>query len=197
MMQNRDFKILEKKALSSGFYKVEKYKLQHRLFNGAMSQPFERELINRYKVAAVLPYDPRLNQVVLIEQFRIGALQDPNPWLLEVVAGILTEAEESITDLARREVEEEAGLKVTDLIPISNYWVTPGGSQEHVSLFLAKVDASQAGGIHGLPEENEDIFVHVLEVAEAFAAVRSGRINNATTIIALQWLELNLASLHI
>ena len=108
-----------------------------------------------------------------------------------MVAGILT-SNESLEDLAKRETKEEAGLVAEELMPICDYWVSPGGANERVALFCAKVDASHAGGVHGLADENEDIRVHVFSSEEAFSMVRSGRINNAATIIALQWLELNI-----
>lgn len=187
----KDVEILAAKVAYKGFYSLEKYRLRHRLFAGDWGPVIERELFVPYRVAAALPYDPQSNKVVLIEQFRIGALQDEHsPWLLEMVAGILTN-EESLEALAKRESKEEAGLEVKKLIPICDYWVSPGNSNERVALFCAIVDASDAGGLHGLPEEHEDIRVHVFDAQEAFAMVRSGRINNAATIIALQWLELN------
>lgn len=187
-----DVDILEVNPEFQGFYRVEKYRLRHRRFAGDWSVPFQRELIIRHRVAAALPYDPKLDQVVLIEQFRIGALADQNsPWLLEMVAGIMTHPE-SLETLIEHEMQEEAGLSIQALMPICDYWVSPGGSSEKVALFCAKVDASKAGGIHGLADENEDIKVHVFAPETAFAGVRSGRINNAATIIALQWLELNL-----
>lgn len=187
-----DVDILEVNPQFRGFYGVDKYRLRHRRFAGDWSAPFERELILRYRVAAALPYDPILDKVVLIEQFRIGALADEcSPWLLEMVAGIMTQPE-SLESLIEHEMQEEAGLSIQALLPICDYWVSPGGSSEKVALFCAKVDASKAGGIHGLRDENEDIQVHVFDSEAAFAAVRKGRINNAATIIALQWLELNL-----
>ncbi len=191
-----DVDILEVNTLFRGFYGIEKYRLRHRRFAGDWSVPFDRELIIRHRVAAALPYDPKLNQVVLIEQFRIGALADESsPWLLEMVAGIMTHPE-SLESLVEHEMQEETGLSVQGLLPICDYWVSPGGSSEKVALYCAKVDASKAGGIHGLADENEDIKVHVFDSNAAFAAVRSGRINNAATIIALQWLELNLVKVQ-
>jgi ADP-ribose pyrophosphatase len=187
--------IVKEQNLYQGFYQLKKLYLRHQLFAGGWSPTYERELITRYRVAAALPYDPKLDKVVLIEQFRVGALEDENsPWLLELVAGIMTEFE-PLENLVKRETQEEAGLEVQELIPICDYWVSPGGTNERVALYCAKVDASHAGGIHGLSEENEDILVHILDSKDAFAAIRSGRINNAATIIALQWLELNLQSL--
>jgi ADP-ribose pyrophosphatase len=191
-LTKKDVKILSIEPVYKGFYRVEKYLLRHPLFAGGWSAPFTRELITRYRVAAALPYDPVADKVVLIEQFRVGALEDEtSPWLLEMVAGILTTGE-SLEELAKRETTEEAGLTAEELMPICDYWVSPGGTNERVALFCAKVDASHAGGIHGLADEHEDIRVHVFSSEEAFSMVRSGRINNAATIIALQWLELNL-----
>lgn len=195
-LTKNDVKVLSVETVYKGFYSVEKHLLRHRLFAGGWSAPFYRELIIRYRVAAALPYDPTLDKVVLIEQFRVGALEnETSPWLLEMVAGILT-SNESLKELAKRETKEEAGLETQELIPICDYWVSPGGANERVALFCAKVDASNAGGIHGLADENEDIRVHVFSSEEAFSMVRSGHINNAATIIALQWLELNMSKVR-
>jgi ADP-ribose pyrophosphatase len=196
-LTRRDYRLLAKESLYHGFFSMEKYHFQCRLFDGNWSKPFDREVLIRYRVAAALPYDPHLDKVVLIEQFRAGALQDEHtPWLLELIAGILTDSNESLEQLARREAYEESGLQILELLPICDYWVSPGGSSERVALFCAKVDASQAGGIYGVKEENEDILVHTLNAQDAFDAVRSGRINNAASIIALQWLELNQRKLR-
>lgn len=187
----KDFEILEEKLVYDGFFQVKNLSLRHKLFDGSWSQPIQRELFDRQPVAAVLPYDPNLDKVVLIEQFRVGTLQSGHPWLLEVVAGI-SEENESIEDLVKREAMEEAGLTILELIKAYDYWVSPGGSSEFISLFCARVDASKAGGIYGVPDESEDIKVHVISTQEAFDMLKAGKIINAATIIALQWLELNL-----
>lgn len=193
-MDHTDFEVLDKQTLYQGFLRLEKYKLRCRLFAGGWSGPFYREVVVRFRVAAVLLYDPRINKVVLVEQFRTGALTNENgPWLLELVAGILTDAS-SLEQLARQEAREEAGLELQEIMPVCDYWSSAGASSERVALYCAKVDASHAGGIFGLHEENEDILAHVVDSEEAFAMVRSGHINNAATIIALQWLELNLSA---
>jgi len=192
MMQvSNDVKVISHDIAFQGYFRLEKYKLQHRLFEGGWTQPMEREVFERGHAAGVLLFDPERNQVVLIEQFRIGALQyESSPWLLEVVAGIIAENETS-EEVCIRETQEEAGLAIKELIPITRYWVSPGGCTERVDLFCGVVDASVAGGIHGLDHEHEDIKVHVFDMQEAFAMVRSGIINNSLAIIALQWLELN------
>ncbi|MGD9108355.1 MAG: NUDIX domain-containing protein [Gammaproteobacteria bacterium] len=192
MRRDSDVEILSHEIPFQGYFRIEKYKLRHKLFAGVWGQPMEREVFERGHAAAVLPYDPKLNKVVLIEQFRVGALRDKcSPWLLEIVAGVIGRGEEP-SEVCRREAEEEAGLKILELIPISHYWVSPGGCTESMDLFCGKVDASQAGGIHGLDHENEDIKVHVFDIQDAFEMVREGEINNQPAIIALQWLELAL-----
>jgi len=188
-MEKSDVKIINQERVYDGYFKIDRYRLKHRLFAGGWSDELMRELIVRHDAVAVLLYDPKLDKVVLIEQFRIAAINEENPWLLEIVAGII-DKDNSKDEIARFEAQEEAGLEIEELIPICEYWSSPGGTSETVKLFCGIVDASEAGGIHGLAEEHEDILVHVLDSKEAFAGVESGRINNAATIIALQWLEI-------
>jgi ADP-ribose pyrophosphatase len=128
---------------------------------------------------------------VLIEQFRPGAIGvEPDPWLIETVAGIVEE-DERTEEVAHREAREEAGLDLLTLHHIFRYFASPGGSTETVDLFLAGIDASRAGGLFGLAEEGEDVKVHVLTFDQAMDWLDQGRIRVATTIIALQWLRLN------
>jgi ADP-ribose pyrophosphatase len=161
-----------------------------------MSPWLTRELFERGHAAAVLPYDPVLDQVVLLEQFRIGALMAPGgPWLLEIVAGII-EPGETAAAVVQREMLEEAGCHLLALEPICDYLVSPGGTSERISLYCGRVDASGAGGIHGLAEEGEDIRVSAVSFAEAMALLASGRLNSASPIIALQWLQMNRGRLR-
>ena len=146
--------------------------------------------MSRPNAVVVLPYDPSLDEIVLIEQLRVGALDDENsPWLLECVAG-LVEPGERLDDVARRELQEESGLMTDQLLPITHCWVSPGGTDEYVSLFCAKVDASLASGVHGVTSEHEDIKVHRFKAVDAFAMIKHGQINNAASITALLWLQL-------
>src|SRR5690606_40469080 len=141
-------------------------------------------------------YDPLRDEVVLIEQFRVGALdKKASPWLLELVAGLIEEGEQP-EQVARREALEEADLSLDRLWPITEYFPSPGGSDERVHLYLGRCDSSAAGGVHGLAEEGEDIRVHVLSFAEAMAAAEDGRIDNAASLIALQWLALHREELR-
>jgi ADP-ribose pyrophosphatase len=145
----------------------------------------------------VLPYDPVLDAVVLVEQFRIGALEAPgDPWLLEIVAGIIDKPDETAEDVVRREAVEEANCYIQDIVPICDYFVSPGGTSERISLFCGKVDAVGVGGVCGLEDEAEDIRVIVVPFPAAIAQLQAGDIRSAAPIIALQWLQLNHAQLR-
>jgi ADP-ribose pyrophosphatase len=156
-----------------------------------MSPVLERERVERLRAVAVLPYDPNLDRVVLIEQFRIGALeQGAGAWLLEIVGGIW-DAGHSAAQVARKETTEEAGCELLDLLPIGDVWMSPGTGTERVVLYCGRVDGTPAGGVHGLAHEGEDIKVLSMGFQEAMVALESGRICAATAIIALQWLAIN------
>lgn len=186
-----DVEVVEREECFRGFYKLDRLHLRHRLFAGGMGKLINRELFVRHDAVCVLPYDPRRDEVVLIEQFRVGALdKSANPWLLELVAGLI-DKDEQPEEVARREAVEEAGLTLGALWPVCAYYPSPGGSDERVHLFVGRCDSVGAGGIHGLEEEGEDIRVHVLPFEDALARLRDGRIDNAASIMALQWLALN------
>lgn len=188
--------ILDKTVCYNGFFRMERYRLRHTLYGGGWSRDIVRELFERGHAAAILPYDPVLDAVVLIEQFRIGALQAPaGPWLLEIVAGVM-DHDETPEEVVRREAVEEANCQITDLLPICEYFVSPGGTSERISLFCGRVDASQVGGVHGLAEESEDIRVVAVPAAEAIRYIQTGRIISAAPIIALQWLQLHREALR-
>jgi ADP-ribose pyrophosphatase len=189
------FKVLEKSIVYRGFFQMERYRLQHRLFCGAWGPPIIRECLERGHAVAVLPYDPVRDQVVLIEQFRIGALQtQDHPWLMEIVAGII-DPDEHKQDVAQRETREEAGCGLLDIFPICEYLISPGGTSETITLYCGRVDTTQVDGLQGVPEEHEDIRVHVLSRREATVLLNTGAIRSATAIIALQWLEMHHTNL--
>ena len=183
--------LLEKSERYSGFFRINRYRLRHRLFAGGWSGVIEREVFERGHAVGVLPYDPVADSLVLIEQFRIGALvAGMSPWLIEVVAGIIEEGE-APEEVARRETLEEAGLELQALMPMCRYLVSPGGSSESVRLYCGRVDSRGAGGIHGLAEEHEDIRVDHLPYGEAMRLLEEGQVTNSVGLIALQWLALH------
>ncbi|MFV1871709.1 MAG: NUDIX domain-containing protein [Oleiphilus sp.] len=186
-----DCQLISREPSYSGFFRVDNYSLRHKLFAGGWSPLIQREVFIRADATCVLPYDPVEGTVVLLEQFRAPVIgQNQSPWLIELVAG-MNEVGEKPEDVAAREAREEADLELLTLEPILDYLVSPGGSSERVYLFCAKVNSQGVGGLHGLPEENEDIKVHVVSVEAAMDMLNSGLINNAAAIIALQWLSLN------
>lgn len=186
-----DVELLSSRLCHDGFLKVEKIALRHRLFAGGWSQPLQRELLVKDAAVGVLLYDPVLDRVILVRQFRIGAMGgSASPWLLELVAGMVGPGEEA-SRVAIREAVEESNCTPTELIKICEYLNSPGTSNEKLTLYCGRVDSGAAGGIHGLAEEHEDIEVVVLDLKEVTQAITSGVINNAMTIIAIQWLQLN------
>lgn len=190
------WEIVHEEMCFQGFYRLKRYRVRHALFEGGIGEPIQRELLVRGSAAGVLPYDPVRDTVVLVEQFRIGAMNSPrSPWLVEIVAGLIEEGELP-EDVARREAVEEAGCRLHELEHISTYYSSPGGSDERVSLYVGRVDSEGLGGVHGVAEEGENIRVEVRPAEEAFAQVESGLIDNAMTIIALQWLQLHRARLR-
>jgi ADP-ribose pyrophosphatase len=195
-MCRNDVQLIERESCYRGFYRLDRVHLRHRQFAGGMGPQLSRELFVRHDAVCVLPYDPQRDTVVLIEQFRIGALdKSENPWLLELVAGLI-DKDEQPEEVARREAVEEAGLELGALWPVTAYYPSPGGSDERVHLFVGRCDSSSAAGIHGLAEEGEDIRVHVWPLEDALQAVKDGLIDNAASIIALQWLALNRAEVR-
>ncbi|ANG94210.1 ADP-ribose diphosphatase [Enterobacteriaceae bacterium 155047] len=191
-----DVEIIARETLYSGFFSLELYRFRHRLFNGEMSGEVRREIFERGHAAVLLPFDPVRDEVVLIEQVRIAAYDtSESPWLLEMVAGMIEDGE-TPEDVARREAVEEAGLVVGRTKPVLSYLASPGGTSERSSILVGEVDATTAEGIHGLADENEDIRVHVVSREQAYQWVEEGKIDNAASVIALQWLQLHYQDLR-
>jgi ADP-ribose pyrophosphatase len=190
-----DVEILETVNCYNGFLRIDRVRLKCRLFEGGWSKEFHREVLRRDPGVGVLLYDPHLDKVLLVEQFRIGCVDDERngPWALELVAGLLEEGE-TPAEVAVREAHEETGIEVQGLLPVCEYYNSPGGSAEKMTVYCASFDAAKAGGIFGVETEAENIRTVVMSRQEAQQAVASGRINNAMSIIALQWLQLNLES---
>ncbi|NCI17054.1 ADP-ribose diphosphatase [Cronobacter muytjensii] len=191
-----DVEIIAREKLYRGFFSLDLYRFRHRLFNGEMSGEVRREIFERGHAAVLLPFDPVRDKVVLIEQIRIAAFDTSDtPWLLELVAGMI-EPGETVEEVARREAMEEAGLAVGRVKKFMSYLASPGGTSERLSLMVGEVDATTAQGIHGLADENEDIRVHVVSREQAYLWVEEGRIDNAASVIALQWLQLHYQALR-
>lgn len=184
-MRKMKYKILKRKVLYQGFFKMEGFELNHERFDGGELH-IHRELLERGDAVAALLYDPEKDEALLIEQFRIGpAMRDDNPWLIEVVAGMV-DAGESREEAAKREALEESGYAPDKLTYLGKYYATPGGSSECIYLYLGYVDKDKPvhdGG--GMAYEHEDIRRFWVSRQEAMAMVSDGRINSGAPMLAV------------
>lgn len=185
------WELLDREVMYQGFFRLERYHLRHQRYAGGWTDTIRREMFERGHAVAILPYDPRRDAVVMLEQFRPGALDAPGgPWLKEFPAGMI-EPGEAVEDVARREMHEEAGLVPARLEYITRFWVSPGGTTESLYLYYAEVDSEGVGGLHGLEHEHEDIRVSVVPREEAQAMLEQGLICSAAPMILMHWLALN------
>ena len=190
---DRDDVTLERdETLHRGFYRMARLHLRHRLFDGGTSPTVDREVVLHGRVAVIVPYDPVRDEVVLLEQFRVGkyAAGDPKPWSVSVAAGMIEDGE-SAADMARRETLEETGCTVGRLEEVLAFYASPGGSSQHVTLFCGEVSSEGIDGFYGVAEEGEDIRAFAVSANDAFAMIDTGEIDNAVSIVGLQWLWRN------
>jgi ADP-ribose pyrophosphatase len=190
--------ILGRETVYQGFFRVDRFRLRHRLHDGGWTTPMEREIFERGRTVGLLLYDPDEDAVVLVEQFRLAPHLAGFPaWQIEIVAGIVGAEDGSEDGVARREAQEEAGVAVAGaLVPIHRFMPSPGGSTESVTLLCGRVDSRRAAGIHGLADEHEDTKVLVLSYRQAMRRLRAGAIINSPTMLALYWLASNRAGLR-
>lgn len=187
---------LKRETLFQGYFRIDRFHLQHELFEGGTSPPYTREVLQRGKCALVLLFDPQKDKVILVEQFRVGPLAaGDHPWMLELVAGVIESGEDASTT-ASREAAEEAGCRVTELHPIFSYYNSPGSSSEFSTLFIGRVEAPENSTIHGLFHENENIRAHSLEATKAISLLYGGKLRDSSTIIALQWFAMHHTELR-
>ncbi len=180
-----------KERLYRGFFSMFNVKFSHSLFAGGESPVIEREVLLRGDAAAVLIWDPMRDEFLLVEQIRPGAFEETKgPWLTEIVAGMVAEGEVP-EQVVRREAIEEADTVLEEVEPMLRYMPSPGGSDERLWLYLGRADLNNAGGLHGLAEEGEDIRAFTLSTNKALEMLASGEIDNSMTVIALQWWQLN------
>ncbi len=184
-----DVETLARKPLFEGHFPNARVTLRRRSYAGEMSGPFDREVFGGWNSVSVLPYDPRMDAVLLVEQFRpVPHLHGDDAWLAQPIAGFIEDGED-IEEALRRETREEANLEIGRLELIASMYLSPGALLERNQLYAAPADLSQAGGTHGLEEEHEDIRAIVADASDAIAATRDGRLRDAMTIVAMNWLE--------
>lgn len=188
-----DVTIESREFLFRGFIQVEKVSFRHRLFNQPDYSPvIQRELIHRPEAAGVLLYNDQQQRFALIEQFRVGALNDSeSAWQLEVIAGVL-DGDEAPEDCIRRESLEESGCEVQQLQHLFSFYPSAGACSEFFHLYAAEVELPKMGGIFGMPDEGENIQLHLFDYSEVGTLLKNGRLRNAPVIMALQWLAQHL-----
>ena len=191
-----DFSIESRKTVFQGFIQVEKVSLRHRLFNqNAYTATISRELVARKQAAGVLIYNDKQQKFALIEQFRIGAILDiDSPWQLEIIAGVL-DGDETPESCVRRESLEESGCKIDQLHHLFSFYPSAGACNEIFHLYRAEATLPSEGGIFGMPDEGENIKLHIIEYAELDILFNSNRLRNAPVIMALQWLKQHITTL--
>ena len=181
------FKVLDKRNLYNGFFKMNEVTIKYKKFNGNWTNEIKRELFGGAQVSAVLPYDPVKKEIILLQQFRPGTIgKNFNNYLYEIVAGFI-DSGESPKQAAKRECLEEIGCKIKKLIPIQGYFPAPGSSESFYHIFLGEVEAFKGKKIMGLESENEDILVQCFNIKEVRKKMEKGEILNGLTLIALQW----------
>jgi ADP-ribose pyrophosphatase len=184
-----DVEIVEARTAFERYLRIDVFRFRHRLFSGEWSAVRSYDVLRRGRAVAMVLYDPDRDNVVLVEQFRLPALlAGSSPWQLEAAAGMI-DTDETPEAVAVRETREETGLSLIGApIMIQTYLPSAGGSDESLVLFCGRVDSMLAAGVHGLPEEHEDIRVVVKPVVEVEALIEAGAIENGHTLIALYWL---------
>ncbi|MEM9048895.1 MAG: NUDIX domain-containing protein [Pseudomonadota bacterium] len=184
------------KRAHRGYFALDILTLRHRRFDGRMSRTLQREVFLSGDAVSVLPWDPHRDLVLLVEQWRAGphARGDRMPWMLEVVAG-RCDANETPEATARREAREEAGVTLGRMARIAGYYSSPGIASEHMTSFVGEADLGQAGGVYGLPGEDEDIRAVAIPFAQALQGVADGEVANAPAILSLLWLVTQKARL--
>jgi len=196
-MSDKKFELLSREALFQGYFRLDRFKIKHERFEGGWSAPYTREVLDRgARVVGVLLFDPHQDKVIMVEQFRAAVMaKDDDPWMLELVAGVV-DAGETPEAAARREAKEEAGCDVSEMQKLFSYYTTPGCMSEHLTLFIARAKAPEDGGVFGVREENENIRVHVMDAAKAIGHLYMGKLRDASSIIAMQWFALRHTELR-
>ncbi len=191
----KDYNIQHREYVYQGFVQVEKVSLVHRLFHQNNFTPvLQRELICRPEAAGVLIYNDQQQKFALIEQFRIGAIDDAHsPWQLEIIAGILDD-QESPESCICREAREESGCELYDIQFLFRFYPSAGACSEIFHLYAAQANLPEQGGVFGVENEGENIQLHLFNYADIDTLLNNGRLSNAPVIMALQWLQQHVSN---
>jgi len=191
-----DVEILDESLLSEHFFTLKQYKVKHSSFLEGDCPAVVRERLEGKTAVSILLFDPCKDAIVCVEQFRIGLMGiSDRSWSIETVSGFCDVAHEKPQEVAAREVTEETGCELQDLIEVGEFFVSPGSSTERITVFVGCVDSSKVSGVHGLAHEGEEIRPVVIP-REAAVSQLFTELNSTSIIIALQWLQINLDELN-
>jgi len=186
-------RIRSEEVLWRGWSSFTRYVFDLRRRDGSV-ETLAREVQDYGNAVAVLPIDPARGTVLLVRQFRLPAyLSGGDGMLIEACAGLI-DGDETPEAAALREVEEELGYRVRDLVRVADAFVSPGAITERIVYFTARyapADRVSTGG--GAAGEGEDIEIIEMPLDDALAAIADGRIADAKTIILLQQARLAAA----
>ncbi|MEL6405724.1 MAG: NUDIX hydrolase [Chloroflexota bacterium] len=187
--------IEEKEDYKKAIFKVIAARLQHEKYDGTMSDEMMRLNLERGDAVAAIMHNAVDDTILLIEQFRYPTYgKTGNGWIVELPAGIVEEGEDPAYTMDR-EIQEETGVRAGALRHIYTFFLSPGGSSERIFLFYGSLDVSQKVEIGGVKAEHEDIRTIVMPVDDALEKLKNREIQDAKTILALQWLMLNRKAL--
>lgn len=185
-------KMISRKVEYKGWHTLETIVVQPTsLKHGGPGHLLSREMYHIGTVAIALLYLPETDQVLLNQQFRIGAFiaGDENPYLMECCAGIIGKGEDP-EEAVHREAMEETGCDILDLEFIGKTYPSPGGTNETYMLYCGRLDSAQVG-FYGLEEEGEEIKTHLVSATDAIAMLDDGKITNGGAVICLHWFARN------
>lgn len=155
-----------------------------------------REIYEIGHVAALVPYDPERDLLVLQRQFRLGAhVQGENALMVEIAAGLMEDGEDPAT-CAIRETEEELGITPRDLVTGPVFLPSTGWLGETAHLFAGRVDSSRLPAHAGAAGETEFTEPFAIAPDVALAALDAGRIRNGFTVLGLLWFARHKATIR-
>lgn len=188
-----DIVIKHAEIMYNGFNKITKYYFEFSSFDGLTQLTTDKEIFERKSAVGILLYDPKLDAIVMIQQFRPGCFVAENiPFPLEIPAGLIDSPKENLEDVARREAKEEARCHIKKLIKIGYFFPEISFSSRRIYLFCGQIDASNLEKHGGLKEENEDTRIALYPLKQVKNMLKKGEIINSHSLIALQWFFLNL-----
>lgn len=187
------------RRLLDDFFKVDEYEGTYEKFDNTMSEKHRLLVFERGDSVAALVYDPAQQEVLLIEQFRLPTARNGQGggWILELPAGIVQEHETAHATMVR-ELLEETGYQVSQLIPIATFFPSPGGTSERIFLFYTEVRRTQqTGSGGGVARDSENIRIVRMPLQELFNKLRGHEFEDGKLIIAAQWLKDRLATMPV